>query len=279
MTKPPRFTGRESIRLIGFDSAWKNRPQAPGAICAIHFDRNQTKDLIAPTLASFDAALQLVQSFCLPDAFNLIGFDQPTIVPNLTGCRPVERAVGSVMSWLGGGVQPANRQRAGMFDDNAPVWTFLRSLQAIDDPERARTEKSGLFIIEVYPALALVSMNPTFFGRLSAPHYNPTRRETFTLDSWRAVAGTARAQAVRFGMEPVAQWCSHLLDRERPRKCDQDKLDSIICMLVAANWRFRSREHVAMIGDLTNGYMVAPVSVDARAKLEISARQRGVPIS
>ena len=272
-------TERESICLIGFDSAWKNKPQAPGAICAIHFDGDQTKGVIAPTLASFDAALQLIQSFCLPDAFNLIGFDQPTIVPNLTGCRPVERAVGSVISWLGGGVQPANRQRAGMFDDNAPVWAFLRALQAIDNPERARVEKSGLFIIEVFPALALMSMNPAFFGRSLAPHYNPARRGTFTLDSWQAVVETARTQSVKFRMEPVAQWCSHLLDRKQPRKCDQDKLDSIICMLVAANWRFQSREYVAMIGDLTYGYMVAPVSADARVKLEISAKQRGVPIS
>ena len=132
----------KSTNFVGFDSAWTNNLEAPGAICAVHLRDGQLQGQIAPTLASFEAALHHVRSFCTPDALNLIAFDQPTIVPNITGSRPVERVAGSVITWIGGGVQPANRQRLGMFDDAAPVWHFLNDLQAIENPERARTQES-----------------------------------------------------------------------------------------------------------------------------------------
>jgi predicted RNase H-like nuclease len=77
--------------------------------------------LLRPDSCIFEEALSKIKSFCDPNALNIVGFDQPTMVPNQTGCRPVERAVGSLISWLGGGVQPACRQRIGMFDDSAPV--------------------------------------------------------------------------------------------------------------------------------------------------------------
>jgi putative transposase len=41
-------------------------------------------------------------------------------------------------SWLGGGVQPSNRGRLGMFCDASPIWRFLTARGAEDNPERAR---------------------------------------------------------------------------------------------------------------------------------------------
>src|SRR5690606_31040410 len=105
--------------------------------------------------------------------------DQPTIVPNLTGSRPVDKVAASLISWIGGGVQPANRSKKGMFDDTAPVWTFKGALNPIENPEGARTATNGLFIAEVFPALALPSLAVEFCGRLLAPRYNPGRRKTF----------------------------------------------------------------------------------------------------
>jgi predicted RNase H-like nuclease len=214
--------GSGGVCFVGFDSAWKDRKKQPGSLCAIRLEDDRVSDHIAPTLVSFEDALGFIRRFCTPDAFNLIAFDQPTIVPNMTGCRPVERAVGSLVSWLGGGVQPANRSRSGMFDDGAPVWNFLHALGAIDDPERARGAEAGLFVIEVFPALALASMNNSFFGRLAAPHYNPARQKTFRTEHWKSVSETAQKSAQAFGLELVANWCSEISRIERPRKSDQD---------------------------------------------------------
>ena len=263
--------------FIGFDSAWTDNPAAPGAICAVQRVDNELRSVKEPQLVTFSAALAFVRSLHNPDGITIIGFDQPIIVPNEIGCRPVEGAVGSLVGWLGGGVQPANRGRVGMFDESAPVWSFLRQLAAINDPERARTAEAGLFIVEVFPALALPSMNPAFFGRLAAPRYNPTR-PTFNCESWIAVAKTVRTVAQRLGFQEAAAWCSDLKKLERPRKSDQDKLDSIICMLVAASWRLDPRERIAMIGDLSNGYMITPASESVCERLIPAARKRNVPV-
>jgi len=45
---------------------------------------------------------------------------------------------------MGGGVQPANRTKRGIFDDDAPFWRFKASLGAQEDPELSRTTEGGL---------------------------------------------------------------------------------------------------------------------------------------
>jgi hypothetical protein len=74
----------------------------------------------------------------------VVALDQPTIVPNVSGSRPVDKVAGSLVSWIGGGVQPANRSKAGMFDDAAPIWRFLEHLSAIENPPAARDAIAGL---------------------------------------------------------------------------------------------------------------------------------------
>ena len=150
---------------------------------------------------SFAQALNFIQETLSEDAVTLIALDQPTVVPNLTSMRRVDRVAASLAGWLGGGVQPANRGRHGIFCDNAPIWRFLLALGATEDPEMARTAARGLFLMEVFPALALPSMDPNFFGRLSAPKYNPKRKKTFRLADWVRVAEVAAQEASLFGCE------------------------------------------------------------------------------
>jgi predicted RNase H-like nuclease len=63
-----------------------------------------------------------------------------------------------------------------MFDVGAPIWRFLKVLGAKQDPELSRTAESGLFIVEVFPALALPAFDVKFNGRCKAPKYNPATR-------------------------------------------------------------------------------------------------------
>jgi predicted RNase H-like nuclease len=176
----------------------------------------------APQLVSFVQALKFIQEIATEDGVTLVALDQPTVVANLTSMRPVDRVAASVVGWLGGGVQPANRGRRGLFCDNAPIWRFLLALGATENPEMARTAASGLFLMEVFPALALPSMEPNFFGRLSAPKYNPNRKRTFRLADWVRVAEVAAQEASSFGCEDFAHWCRSAGAIERPQKSDQD---------------------------------------------------------
>jgi hypothetical protein len=62
---------------------------------------------------------ELRRSFMI---FALVAVDQPTLVPNETGCRPVDRVAASVVGYIGGGVQPANRSKKLRFGETAPFW-------------------------------------------------------------------------------------------------------------------------------------------------------------
>jgi len=165
-----------------------------------------------------------------------------------------------------------------MFDDGAPVWRFLTKLNAVEDPERARTAQGGRFVIEVFPALALPSIDDAFFGRRRGPRYNPSRRRTYRADHWHMVIEAVANEARRIACFQLAEWWREFQVREQPRKSDQDLLDSAICLLVALIWRLGSRGSSIMIGDLTTGYIVAPVSQVARARLEAAAKTRMVRI-
>jgi predicted RNase H-like nuclease len=261
---------------IGFDSAWTDNPRAPGACCAVTLDDGAPVRFYAPRLASFDQALGFIQD--VRTQFTLVALDQPTIVPNLTSMRPVERVAASLISWLGGGVQPSNRGRIGMFCDKSPIWAFLSALGAVEDPEAARGAAGGLYLMEVFPAIALASIGTEFFGRLKAPRYNPGRVKTYLAADWVRVTEAAALEAQAFGCDQLAEWCNNASKLPQPRKADQDMLDAAICVLIAIRWRRRPRQESILLGDLVSGYMVTPASPQVRQRLTTVARARSVPL-
>lgn len=263
---------------IGFDSAWTDNPQAPGAICAVGIEDGHPVRFHAPQLASFDQALAFIRKVRSDNGATLIALDQPTVVPNLTSMRPVERVAASLVSWLGGGVQPSNRGRLGIFCNASPIWRFLTALGAVEDPELARVAAEGLYLMEVFPALALASLGAGFFGRLGGPRYNPDRRKTFRIDDWVRVADAATRQAHALGCEELAEWCGRAGEIAQPRKADQDRMDSALCVLIALYWRLHPRGASLLLGDLATGYMVLPASPEVREHLTAAARKYAVAI-
>lgn len=267
-----------AINLIGFDSAWGDNPIKPGAICALRLEHGEPVRFDAPRLVSFSAALDFVVARHRPPDLTIVAIDQPTIVPNDRGARPVEPAVASLMSWSGGGIQPAYRGKAAMFGDGAPIWRFLDGLGYRDDPQAIGSD-SGAFVMEVFPAAALLSLDAAFTaGPKCGPRYNPSRHRTFRLEAWRAAVGAVAREARLARFADVVAWCAALDLSGKPRKAVQDCLDSLICLLVAARWLMR-RESCVMIGDLATGYIVTPATAEVRARLQSAAETRSVPFS
>lgn len=267
-----------AVTFVGFDSAWTDNSKAPGAICSIVHDRDRFSDFTTPFLVSFDDALDYVRSIHVPDHLTVVAIDQPTIVPNPSGMRPAERVAASVVSWLGGGVQPANRSRVGMFDDGAPIWKFLTRLGATDDPEGARMADAGLYVMEVFPALALAAFSDDLCGRRRGARYNPSRRKSFRRDDWDKVVAVVAADALAVGCGGLDTWCTTLKEIGAPRKSDQDKLDAAICLLAAIRWMQWHRKSSIMIGDLATGYITSPVSSQIRQRLEVKAKLLSVAL-
>lgn len=271
--------GEATVSIVGFDSAWTDNPKSPGAVCIIRADQIGRRLHLAPRLATFAEATEIIQIERAQVAKCLVAIDQPTIVPNLGGSRPVEKVAGSLISWVGGGVQPANRSKIGMFDDAAPIWRFKSALNAIEDPEGARLADSGLFQIEVFPALALVSINEAFCQRLAAPKYNPAARKRFRIEHWKSVVETIRAFGLTSALSQIDEWCDGYVAMVLPKKADQDKVDAMICALTGLHWMLAPRNQSVAIGDLTHGYMIAPATNGIHSRLVDAAAKRGVPIN
>jgi predicted RNase H-like nuclease len=265
--------------FVGFDSAWADNPRVPGAICSVVFDCDRFVDFRPPELVGFQQALGYIQALQRPDWPTLVALDQPTIVPNVSSMRPVEKAVASLISWMGGGVQPANRGKLAIFGPDAPIWVFLKGLMARQNPEDARTAIRGLHLMEVFPALALASLETRFFGRLTGPRYNPGRRQTFRIEDWQAVIAAVYAEANRFECKALAGWLEKLRVLEKPKKSDQDCLDATICLLIAIRWRLGKRDESVVLGDLSTGYMISPVSRPVMDRLSKEANKCGVPVN
>lgn len=261
---------------VGFDSAWTDNSKARGAICAVGIEAGRARLFHAPQLVSFDEALTFIRRIRSDDGVTLIALDQPTLVPNVTGMRPVERVAASLIGWLGGGVQPSNRGKLGMFCDKSPIWAFLTALKAEEDPKQARSASDGLYLMEVFPALALPSLDTKFFGAGNAPKYNPGRRKTFRMTDWVEVAFAAARKSHALGCEELADWCYTAGKKGHPKKSDQDMLDSALCVLIALHWRLRPHEESLLLGDFTTGYMVLPASQEVREHLRIAALKHGV---
>lgn len=263
--------------IIGFDSAWTDSVRARGSVCALAMGTGEGIRLKPPRHASFEEALEFIRDEYRACDNCLIALDQPTIVPNKSGIRPVDRVAGSLIGFIGGGVQPANRSRVGMFDDGAPIWRFKRDLGATEDPEISRKAQHGIFIVEVFPALALPVFESAFNSYRQGPKYNPARK-TFRRHDWDAVIDAVARYARGARIEGIEAWTRELAARGTPRKADQDQLDAVICALIGYQWRAKPRAESIMIGDLISGYMISPVDTSVKARLRAAAAKHRVPV-
>ena len=266
--------------LIGFDSAWTDNLRNPGAIAAAVIEDGRPTRFLPPRLATFDQARDLVLELGATADVLLVAIDQPTIVPNHEGFRPVEKVAASIVGKLKGGVQPGRRGGSGasMFGDDAPIWRFLDTIDALQDPAAARDATSGRFAMEVFPALALPSLVPAIWERKRAAKYNPAQRRTFLLTDWQIVCDGLADQADRLGLPALAAWARTHHPIALPRKADQDRLDAALCLLIARYWRQEPAEAGMVIGDEARGYIATPVIHETRTMLQAAAARHEVPV-
>ena len=222
--------------LTGFDSAW-TAGKSGALVGILREDGGKYVEIGPPLRADYADAEHVIDRWNAqfsPSA--IIQFlDQPTIVNNATGQRPVENIVGSAISRRYGGMQPANRSRTAMFGDDAPVWRFLKRFGGPLNPLDGRGV-SG--VIETYPALAMIALGwtlPDLAGRLTGrlPKYNPKRRKTFSIADWKHVCASASKELTDSKLSGLAKWIENVGQNEKPGKKEQDCVDACICLVVA----------------------------------------------
>lgn len=253
--------------IVGFDSAW-TRAKSGAIVGAVVDDRGAIHDLGQPQSVRYQEATEILcgwQSAYAP-ASTLVLLDQPTIVANSTGQRPVEHIVCSTISRRRRGMQPANRGRADMFGAAAPVWEFLARFGGCVDPFAAPASTQ---VLETYPVLAMIALGWTLpdqerpVGRL--PKYNPERRKTFAITDWVHVCRATAAMLGAEGAAELAAWTAMAASNPKPAKNDQDQLDACICLLVAL--LLAKGRDALFVGCCKTGYIVVPSSAPLRDEL------------
>jgi predicted RNase H-like nuclease len=261
-----------TILLVGFDSAWTVANS--GAIVGVlRSDNKSYRNLGAPQTVNFLEAEEVIldwQGEYLPRA-TIVTLDQPTIVVNDNGQRPVEKIVCSVVSRRHGGMQPAFKRRSEMFGNDAPIWPFLRRFGGPADPLKPI---EGTRVFETYPVLAMIALGWVLPDSRSAgrlPKYNPARRKTFSISDWRYVCQLASDAFDKHALLDIARWISDAGQIASPRKKDQDCLDACLCLLVA--FYLAEKKECLMVGDGQSGYIVVPRGAALREELEIRCKQ------
>jgi len=260
--------------LIGFDSAWT--PNNCGALVGVlRADDGAFRELGSPQVVDYCQAERTIvdwQSLEKPEA-TIVLLDQPTIVKNASGQRPVENLVGSAVSRRYGGVQPANTGRKEMFGNDAPVWRFLSRFGGSADPLEPL---AGTWVVETYPVLAMIALgwtlpDPRPTGRL--PKYNPARKRTFSISDWQHVCQRASSAFGERGLAGIAGWLNGVAQILKPRKADQDGLDACVCLLAALH--LAETRECLMVGDLDTGYIVVPYGEILSKELEARCERTG----
>lgn len=260
--------------LVGFDSAWTATNS--GALVGVLRAADGTfRELGSPQVVNYRKAEDTIQGWRSREnpAATIVLLDQPTIVKNASGQRPVENLVGSAVSRRYGGVQPANTARQDMFGPDAPMWPFLARFGGPTDPLEALTET---WVIETYPVLAMIALGWTLpdlrlTGRL--PKYNPTRKKTFSISDWQHVCQLASGAFGERKISGVAGWLERAAQSNAPRKSDQDGLDACVCLLTAL-YLAETRECL-MVGNQETGYIVVPYGKTLSEELETRCKQTG----
>ncbi len=221
-----------TILLVGFDSAWT--PTNSGALVgAIRAEDGAFREFCLPKIVNYreaEATILEWQEEQKPLA-TIVLLDQPTIVKNTAGQRPVENLVASPVSRRYGGMQPANTGRKTMFGKDAPVWRFLTQFGGPADP---LASLSGTWVIETYPVLAMIALGWMLpdsrpAGRLSK--YNPQRKKTFSIADWQHVCHLTSHEFHKCGLLQIAEWLDDAAQSKKPGK--RDRMRS---MPVSASW-------------------------------------------
>jgi predicted RNase H-like nuclease len=236
--------------FTGFDSAWSATKS--GAICDLLLDENGLLRLCAePVTANWDRALAHAKEEVKVD-LHVWAVDQPILVRNEKGCRPVERNLASaLMADFGCGAHSSNLGLAP-WAEGAPIWNFIRALQEMGhqhNPMAIPGAGSGRFYFECYP-------HPAILGLFDLSEILKYKQRN--LNDWQMLIRLLRSLAS--AELAIRNICSYVQEDLPQNKRNEDKLDSIISAYVAAYWWKFGVARSTSIGDLSTGYIVTPHS-------------------
>src|ERR1017187_8925808 len=210
----------------GFDSAWGGVKR--GAICNLALLDDGSLWLAGdPVGVDWDQALIHAKQE-MSAALRVWAIDQPLVVPNQEGCRPVERDLAkALMADFGCGAHSSNLGMTAWATD-APIWSLERALEDngyFHSPMAIPEAAGGRFYFECYP-------HPALLGLFDLDQIVKYKRGG--LDEWQRLLQLLRSLTA--AELPIRNICEFVQENLGRNKANEDKLDSILCAYVAAYW-------------------------------------------
>jgi predicted RNase H-like nuclease len=246
------------MAFIGIDLAWS--PRNPTGAVVLRGDVGGA-DLIDYRLLGDDSSIIAYIVRHAGAGLAIVAVDAPLWVPNETGRRPGEAAIGRAFARYQAGAHPANRSRLA-FDGIVRGEALVEGLAArgfVHAPEVAAGVPVRQ-VIEVFPHPAMVAL----FGLDRTLKYKakPRRGADLRLSEWRRyqanLAALSAADPPLHGQAALtAQDVAAL--RGRRLKDYEDQVDSLMCAYIAL-YAFRwGVARCRMFGTFEGGYIFTPV--------------------
>lgn len=256
--------------FIGVDLAWSSRN--PTGLAALHWN-GEAATLLEPLPASplyNDAEIIAYIRKNAARGSVVVAIDAPLTVPNQTGRRPGETELNAVFARFHAGAHPANRQRlAGYNGGTVRGEEILRRLATLGIRHDATIipRQPTRQAFEVYPHPAMVVLFGLgrvlkYKAKLGIAH---TQRLEAFQHYQRHLHDLRRGiPSMILPVELLAE--DHLHKRGRALKAYEDQLDAIFCAYLGLYYWWWGTERCRIFGDVTQGYIIAPVDERVVAK-------------
>jgi predicted RNase H-like nuclease len=233
------------VTHLGIDLAWSTRRRT--GLAAVSDDGVL---LDSATEVGDEALDAWVRRF--PDV-RVVAIDAPLVVPNPTGSRPCEKAIGVAFGRHDAGAYPSNRANR-LFDPPRGLALCERHGWTVDPASPQRP-----LALEVYPHAAMVGL----FRLPRVLPYKARRHRTVASRREALLELCDRLETLpRLGLATHPRW-RELRDRvagaTRPFHLGrvEDEIDAVLCAHLAWLWH-SSPGALQVYGDATEGYIVAP---------------------
>lgn len=244
---------------IGLDLAWSAR-NLSGAAALIGSPAGAALAEPPALLGDLEQIVGYVARLA-GDGPSIVAVDAPLLVPNASGRRPAEAALGRAFRRYDAGAHPANRQLLAR-DGEVRGEALVRHLEALGfrHVDRVAAGEPGRLVTEVYPHPAMVAI----FGLARTLKYKarPGRTEADRRAAWRRYQDCLRSLG---GAEPPIVGHEAFLGLDaaaltgRALKAYEDRADALFCAYIALYAHRWGAARCATFGDMRGGYIFTPV--------------------
>lgn len=256
--------------FIGVDLAWSSRN--PTGLAALHWNGEVATLLeplpVNPLYSDAEITAYIRKSAARGSA--VVAIDAPLTVPNQTGRRPGETELNAVFARFHAGAHPANRQRLeGYNGGTVRGEDLLRRLTTLDIRHDAsivpRKPTRQAFEVYPHPAMVVLFRLDRILKYKAKPSITHAQRlEAFRLYQRHLYDLRKSIPPMTLPAELLAE--DHLSKRGRTLKAYEDQLDAVFCAYLALYYWWWGTERCRIFGDVTQGYIIAPVDERVAAK-------------